>query len=100
MAMRLRHTRAVDADFPAMIATLEERMSRKDIASAIGVEDRELDEIASGYVPDEEIADRLRALAGSGMSGRAVRIPTKAIVIFVIADAVFFAALAVFLVVK
>ena len=83
-----------------MIATLEERMSRKDIASAIGVEDRELDEIASGYVPDEEIADRLRALAAPGVSGRVVRIPTKAIVIFVIADAVLFAALAVFLVVK
>ena len=51
-------------------------------------------------MPDEEIADRLRALAASGASGRVARIPTKAIVIFVIADAVFFAALAVFLVVK
>ena len=100
MPCRLRHPRAVDADFPAMISNLEERMSREDIASAIGVEERELDEIASGYVPDEEIADRLRALAASGVSGRVVRIPTKAIVIFVIADAVFFAALAVFLVVK
>ena len=90
----------MDADFPAMIATLEERMSREEIASAIGVEERELEEIASGYVPDEEIADRLRMLAASGTSGRVVRIPTKAIVIFVIADAVFFAALAVFVVVK
>ena len=75
-------------------------MSRNDIASAIGVEERELDEISSGFVPDEEIANRLRALVVSGASGRAVRIPTKAIVIFVIADAVFFAALAVFLVVR
>jgi hypothetical protein len=83
-----------------MITTLEQRMSRQDIASAIGVEERELDEISSGYVPDEEIADRLRALVASGGSGRVMRIPTKAIVIFVIADAVFFAALAVFLVVK
>jgi len=90
----------MDADFPAMISTLEERMPREDIASAIGVEERELDEISSGYVPDEEIADRLHALAASGVSGRVVRVPTKAIVIFVIADAVFFAALAVFLVVK
>jgi hypothetical protein len=90
----------VDADFPAMITTLEGRMSRKDIASAIGVEERELDEIASGYVPGDEIADRLRAVVASGASGRVARIPTRAIVIFVIADAVFFAALAVFLVVK
>ena len=100
MSLRLRHTRAVDADFPAMISTLEQRMSRQDIASAIGVEEQELDEISSGYVPDEEIADRLRALVASGASGRVMRIPTKAIVIFVIADAVFFAALAVFLVLK
>jgi hypothetical protein len=90
----------MDADFPAMINTLEERMPREDIASAIGVEERELDEISSGYVPDEEIADRLRALVASGASGRVVRIPTRAIVIFVIADALFFGALAVFLVLK
>jgi hypothetical protein len=83
-----------------MIATLEGRMSRQDIASAIGVEERELDEISSGYVPDEEIADRLRALVATGTTARVARIPTKAIVIFVIADAVFFAALAVFLVAR
>ena len=75
-------------------------MSRDDIASALGVEERELDEIASGYVPDEEIGERLRALVASGAGGRAPRMPTKAIVIFVIADAVFFAALAVFLVAR
>jgi len=100
MSLRLRHTRAVDADFSAMISTLEQRMSRQDIASAIGVEERELDEISSGYVPDEEIADRLRALVVSGTSGRVMRIPRRAMVIFVIADAVFFVALAVFLVLK
>lgn len=90
----------MEADFPAMIETLETRMSRRDIASAIGVEGRELDEISSGYVPDAEIADRLRALVASGVSGRVGRLPTKAVVIFVIADAVFFAALAVFLVLR
>ena len=90
----------MDADFSAMISTLEQRMSRQDIASAIGVEERELDEISSGYVPDEEIADRLRALVVSGTSGRVMRIPRRAIVIFVIADAVFFVSLAVFLVLK
>jgi hypothetical protein len=90
----------VDADFPAMITTLEQRMSREGIASAIGVEEQELDEISSGYVPDEEIADRLRALVESRVSSRVMRIPTKAIVIFVIADAVFFAALAIFLILK
>jgi hypothetical protein len=90
----------VDADFPAMIATLEGRMSREDIASALGVDERRLDEIASGYVPDEDVANRLRALVASGVSGRVVRISTKAILIFVIADAVFFAAVAVFLLVR
>jgi hypothetical protein len=83
-----------------MISNLEQRMSRQDIASAIGVEERELDEISSGYVPDEDVADRLRALVASGARGRVVRIPTKAIVIFVIADAVFFAALAFYLLLK
>jgi hypothetical protein len=75
-------------------------MSRNDIAAAIGVEERELDEIASGYVPDDDVADRLRSLVSSGTSDRVVRISTKAILIFVIADAVFFAALAVFLVLR
>jgi hypothetical protein len=83
-----------------MISTLETRMSRRDIASAIGVEERELDEISSGYVPDEEIAHRLRALVSSEARGRVGRISTKAIVIFVIADAVFFAALAFFVLLK
>jgi hypothetical protein len=87
-------------DFAAMLSTLEGRMSRKDIASALEVEDRELDEIASGFVPDEEVADRMRALVASDARGPVQRISTKAIVIFVIADAVFFAALAVFLVAR
>jgi hypothetical protein len=87
-------------DYATMVTELQTRMSRADIAESIGVEEQEVDEIASGYVPDEEIADRLRALVASGASGRVVRIPTKAILIFVIADAVFFAALAFFLVLK
>jgi hypothetical protein len=87
-------------DYATMVTELQTRMSRADIAESIGVEEQEVDEIASGYVPDEEIADRLRALVASGASGRVVRIPTKAILIFVIAEAVFFAALAFFLVLK
>jgi hypothetical protein len=87
-------------DYATMVTELQTRMSRTDIAESIGVEEQEVDEIASGYVPDEEIADRLRALVASGASGRVVRIPTKAILIFVIAEAVFFAALAFFLVLK
>ena len=99
MSLRLRHTPRrgrlrVDGQHP------RDAHVSADIAASIGVEERELDEISSGYVPDEEIGDRLRALAASGASVRVARIPTKAIVIFVIADAVFFAALAVFLVVK
>ena len=90
----------MDDDLAGMVTTLEARMSRDDIASALGVEERELDEIASGYVPDEDVANRLRELVASGATVRVTRIPTKAILIFVIADAVFFAALAVFLVVK
>ncbi len=90
----------MDDDLAGMITTLEARMSRDDIASALGVEERELDEIASGYVPDADVANRLRSLVSSGASDRAVRISTKAILIFVIADAVFFAALAVFLVAR
>ena len=57
---------SVDDDLAGMITTLEARMSRDDIASALGVEERELDEIASGYVPDEDVANRLRALVASG----------------------------------
>ncbi len=90
----------MDDDFPGMLTTLESRMSRRDIASALGVEERELDEIASGYVPDEDVGNRLRALVALGVSGRVVRISTKAILIFVIADAVFFAGLAVFLIAR
>jgi hypothetical protein len=87
-------------DYASIVSTLETSMSRADIAAAIGVEERELDEISSGYVPDEEIGDRLRSLVATGATVRVTRIPTKAIVIFVIADAVFFAALAIFLVLK
>jgi hypothetical protein len=88
----------VDADFPAMIETLETRMSRRDIASAIGVEEQEVEEIASGYVPEEEVGDRLRELVASGeRSRRIMRIPVWAVVMFVVVDSLIFAALAAFL---
>ena len=97
MPLRLRHTRAVD-DYASMIGKLEAKMTRGEIAAAIGVEKREIDEIASGYVPDEEIGERLRELAASG-GKRIMRVPVWAIVLFVAVDALIFAAVlaAVFL---
>jgi hypothetical protein len=65
-------------------------MSRGEIAAEIGVEERELDEIASGYVPDEEIGERLRELAKSGGSRRNMRIPVWAVVAFVVFDTLLF----------
>jgi hypothetical protein len=87
-------------DYASMLATLEGRMSREDIAAALGVEERELDEIASGFTPDEDVGLRLRALAASGARRSIMRIPVWAIVLFVAVDAVFFAAVAIFLLVR
>jgi hypothetical protein len=67
----------VDGDFAGMITTLEARMSRDDIASALGVEERELDEIASGYLPEKDVAERLRALVASGARGRVSASPRR-----------------------
>ena len=75
-------------------------MSRQDIASALDIDDRELGEIASGYMPDDEVAGRLRALATSGGTRRIASISVKAMVIFVVADALFFAILAAVLVLR
>ena len=64
--VRLRHTRRVeidDFDYASMVAGLEERMERKDIAAALDVDEKTIDDIASGYVPDAHVAARLRALA-------------------------------------
>ena len=83
-------------DYASMVATLDARMSREEIASAIGVEERELEEIASGYVPDEEIGDRLRTLATTGEVGPARRIPRMWIVAFVAFDMLFFAGVAAY----
>lgn len=74
-----------------MIGELEAKMTRGEIAAAIAVEKREVDEIASGYVPDEEIGDRLRELAAGGRK-RIMRVPVWAVVLFVAVDAVIFAA--------
>jgi len=78
-------------DYASMIGKLEAKMTRGEIATAIGVEKREVDEIASGYVPDEEIGNRLRELAAGG-GKRIMRVPVWAIVLFVAVDALIFAA--------
>jgi hypothetical protein len=55
-----------DVDYASLVATLEERIERKDIATALGVDIKTIDDIASGYVPDDALATKLRALATSG----------------------------------
>jgi hypothetical protein len=86
-----------DDDVPSLLATLESRMSREEIADALGIEERDLDEIASGYAPGDDVAKRLRALAASPPSRRTFRVSTKAVVAFIVADALFFVVLAVVL---
>ena len=73
-----------------MVSDLQRRMSRAEIAVEIGVEEQELDEIASGYVPDEEIGARLRELAASGGKKRGMRVPVWAVVAFVVFDTMLF----------
>ena len=73
-----------------MVDDLQRRMSRTEIAVEIGVEEQELDEIASGYVPDEEIGARLRELAASGRKKRGMRVPMWAVVAFVVFDTMLF----------
>jgi hypothetical protein len=77
-------------DYASMVSELQRRMSRAEIAVEIGVEDQELDEIASGYVPDEEIGARLRELAASGGKRRGMRVPVWAVVAFVVFDTLLF----------
>ena len=62
-----------------MVAELQSRMSRGEIAVAIGVEEQEVDEIASGFVPDEEVGSRLRELAASGGRRSGMRVPVWAV---------------------
>jgi len=77
-------------DYAVMVNELQTQMSRGEIAAAIGVEEQEIDEIASGYVPDEEIGLRLRELAASGGKRSGMRVPVWAIVAFVIFDTLLF----------
>jgi hypothetical protein len=77
-------------DYAVMVNELQTRMSRGEIAAAIGVEEQEVDEIASGYVPDEEIGLRLRELAASGGKRSGMRVPVWAIVAFVVFDTLLF----------
>ena len=83
-----------------MVAELQSRMSRGEIAVAIGVEEQEVDEIASGFVPDEEVGSRLRELAASGGRRSGMRVPVWAVVTFVVFDTVLFAILAVVLLLR
>jgi len=100
--VRLRHTRRVeidDVDYASMVARLEERMERKDVAAALDVDEKTIDDIASGYVPGEHVAARLRALAEpeTGADSRSPRVSRRMLMLFVICDAIFFVALAVVL---
>jgi hypothetical protein len=81
-----------DDDYASMITALETRMPREDIADAIGVDKEKLDEIASGYMPHEDVAMRLRALA-EGAKWRLASKSAKVIAVFVAVDIVFFSIL-------
>jgi hypothetical protein len=87
-------------DYASMVGELQSHMSRAEIAAEIGVEEQELDEIASGYVPDEEVGDRLRALAEAGGKSPGMRVPVWAIVAFVVFDTLLFAILALVLLLR
>src|SRR5262245_42308193 len=82
-----------EADYAALLAQAEERMARADIAEALDVDGQTLDEISSGYVPDESVAGRLRELAEDG--GRRFRFGARSVsvwllVAFVACDLLFF----------
>lgn len=91
-----------DEDLASTVLDLEQRMSRRDIAAALGIDGNEVAAIASGYLPDAEVANRLRRLASSPepspptATGTAARISGAVIVAFVLADLVFFALVAAF----
>lgn len=84
-------------DYASLVPTLEERMKRKDIAAALGVDAKTIDDIASGYVPDDELGAKLRALATSGSADdpRSTTVSRRALTLFVVFDAIFFVALGV-----
>lgn len=89
-----------DEDLAGTLVELEQRLPREEIASALGVDERELDEIASGYPPGRDVAERLRALAlgdeGVHADGGARRISARLIAVFIVADVVFFLGVALF----
>ena len=49
-------------DFAAMLASLDGRIERRELARALGVKKSELDLIEIGHAPKPETADRLRAV--------------------------------------
>jgi len=86
-----------DVDYASLVATLEERIERKDIATAVGVDVKTIDDIASGYVPDDALATKLRALATSGKADDpgSTKVSRRMLTLFVVCDAIFFVALGV-----
>jgi hypothetical protein len=88
-------------DYAAMLASLQERMLPEDIADALEVDEHMLDEIASGYVPDEHVAARLKALTVAGGEGLFLGRRRKFLIIaFVAIDLVFFALVAAFVLLR
>ena len=86
-----------DDDLASVVLALEERMTRAEIAAALGVREHDVDEIASGYLPDGAVADRLRSLARETAPAEALpatKLSRKIIVAFVLTDIVFFAVVA------
>ena len=86
-----------DVDYASLVAALEEQMERKDIATAIGVDAKTIDDIASGYVPGDELGAKLHALATSGKAddSGSTKVSRRALTLFVVFDATFFVALGV-----
>lgn len=90
-----------DDDLASTVIELERRMSRSDIAAALGVGEDALDEIASGYLPAAGVADRLRRLAAGvhatrPVARRAAKISGLAAAAFVVTDLIFFSLVAAF----
>ena len=81
-------------DYAAMLAAVETQLPRDDIATELGVDENVLDEIASGYAPDAQVADRLRALASDDESDGGLSrwsMSPRAVAIFVAVDTIVFA---------
>jgi hypothetical protein len=77
-------------DYASLVLSLEETLSRDEIARSLGIDRQTVDEIASGYVPSDEVAARLRALTAAPE-----RVPLREnrkalIAIFIATDVVFF----------